>query len=245
MIKETMFDRLERMLTLEEFCSKYGYSKSSVQSNFNRTAASFEKKFGKKLTKNKKTQLYIIEDFDISLYKEMTELLNKNLLDEKNFRFFIIEGILNCFTGVFRGTKEEFLTEIGIEINEARLRQLDGILKYLKEKEYVKYNIDEDIFIIYPRDNAIGQIDLKEIVDNCKDIAEKNHNNKETYFHLIKCWIIMDFCFNGGYLSYKKVSDLTGLSENQIRNIKNLLLTNGSFQYSSVGLYLKNRKGRL
>ena len=175
----------------------------------------------------------------------MRKLFGKDLLDEKNLKFFIIETILTCPTGAFRGTKKCFFERMGIEnVDETRLNQLDKLLNYLKEKNYIKYIIDEDVFITYPKNNAIDQIDINKIMDNCKNIVEENHNNKETYFQLIKMWIIMEFCLKGGYLSYKKILDLTGFSENQIRNIKKLLMTNTVFQYSPVGLYFKNRKGR-
>jgi len=38
---ENLFERIENMLTIDQLCEKYGYSESSVRSNFRRTAAAF------------------------------------------------------------------------------------------------------------------------------------------------------------------------------------------------------------
>ncbi len=243
-MEETFFDRLERMMTLKEFCFKYGYSEKSVVANFKRTAESFEKKYGKKLVKNNIFNTYIVEDLDIHLYEEIKKKLNKEILNRENFRFFALEGILAAPCAAFRGTPAEFLESVGIEINDDNLLELKEVLEELAEKQYIRYDIDEDVFIIFPKNNMINQIKLENIIKSCEEIVNKYHKNKDKFFQLIKCWIVMEFCFCGDTLSYDNISYLTGLSEIQIRDVKKLLLMDNNFKESLVGNYLKNRKGR-
>lgn len=233
------------IMTLEEFCETYGYSQSSVKTNFKRTAAAFKKKYGKELVKLKQPKNgYIIKDDMYILYKQMKKILDGQILNDSNFKFFIIEGILTSPFTVFRGTKENFLNHIGIEVNQNNLLKLKNLLDELKLKKYINYNVDEDVFIIFPKGNELHQLKLRDIVQTCKEIVRKNHNNKDKFFQLIIVWITMYYCFYGKGLSYENISYLTGLSKTQIRNVKNLLLTNEKFNFTFLGRYLKERKGK-
>lgn len=237
---------MEKIMTLEEFCETYGYSQSSVKTNFKRTAAAFKKKYGKELIRQKQLKDgYIIkENSTFILYEEIKKLLGRQILTDDNFKFFIIEGILTSPFAAFRGTKKDFLNHIGIEVNQNNLLKLKNLLDELKLKKYINYNVDEDVFIIFPKNNELYQLKLKDIVQTCKEIVRKNHNNKDKFFQLIIVWIIMYYCFYGKGLSYENISYLTGLSKAQIRNVKDLLLTNENFNFTFLGRYLKERKGK-
>lgn len=236
---------MEKIMTLEEVCEKYGYSQSSVKTNFKRTAAAFKKKYGKELIRQKHPKDgYIVEENSVFiLYKEIKKLLDKQILTDDNFKFFIVEGILTSPFTAFRGTKEDFLNHIGIEVNQNNLLKLKNLLDELKLKKYINYTVDEDVFIIFPKGN-VHQLKLKNIVQICKEVVRKNHNNKDKFFQLIVVWIAMYYCFYGKGLSYENISYLTGLSKTQVRNVKDLLLTNEKFNSTFLGRYLKERKGK-
>ena len=108
-------------MTLHEVSVKFGFSESSIKTQFKRTAASIQKKYNVTLTRyyNEQGQLcYEIADgradtfYDEQENKQMK--ISKPVLKLANFEFIVFLGIVMTPWGVFRGTREEFLKYISI-----------------------------------------------------------------------------------------------------------------------------------
>ena len=126
-------DKIYIKMTLEELCETYHFSKSSVQTKFNRTAESFRKKYGLDLVK--------VKGLD-GVFYEVAPLRALTMYDESKDEIFIpfdaikmddllcliIIGINATKFFVFKGTRQEFLDYLGLKHNKKNVDSLNKVL---------------------------------------------------------------------------------------------------------------------
>lgn len=234
------------MMTVEQVSERYGYSITSIQKNFPRTAAAIEKKYGVTLIKCKKKgkTYYQIDDHRAeTMYDQSKKLINveKKTLKLVDYQFFSFLGILMTPQGVFRGTRKDFLKYVGIPVNKKNLSMLDEVLKDLFERKYIMFDIDEDYIIVYVKRKVEKELQVGlNMLKHCRDIAKKYHKDNVKIAQLAKVWLAMQMCLENPPFTYKDISALTGLSIYQIKDIKKMLVKDEVFKLSRVGTYMCN-----
>lgn len=233
-------------MTIQQVSQRYGYSISSLQKNFTRTAASIKKRFGVTIYKSKKNgqiSYQISDDRAMTIYDQQKPLIDigKQSLSLENFQFFSLLGVVITPWGTFRGTKKDFLNYIGVPVSDKNLEMLDEALKSLSEKQYIGYVPDEDDYInAFLMRKIEREIKVKiDLIKHCREISEKNHKSKDKVFQLIKVWIAFQICVENQPFTYDDLSKLTGLSYAQIRDVKKLLERDQIFITSRAGSYFK------
>jgi hypothetical protein len=235
------------MMTAEEISERYGYSVSSIKKNFPRTAASIEKKYGIVLIKCKKdgrTYYEISDNRAETIYDETKEIVNigKQTLNLANYEFFCFLGIIMTPQGIFRGTRKDFLNYVGIPINNKNLSMLDVVMQELVKKEYIMFDVDEDYIIVYVKRKIEKEMQVGiNMIKHCRAIAEKHHKGGDKISQLIKVWLAVQICIDNPPFTYEDISELTGLSTYQIRDVKKMLEEDEIFKLSRVGSYYLNK----
>ena len=170
-------------MTLQEVSIKYGFSQSSIKTQFKRTAASIQKKYNVILTRyyNDDGQLcYEATDgraetfYDEQETKQMK--IGKPVLRLSNFEFIVFLGIVMTPWRVFRGTREEFLKYISVKKNKKNLELLEQSLVNLANQEYIAVCEDGKHIIIYIREKIEEEMNIgPKMLKRCRDIAKKNN----------------------------------------------------------------------
>jgi len=68
-------------------------------------------------------------------------------------------------------------------------------------------------------------------------IADENHKNFNKIPQLVKVWEAIRICYENQPFTYAEISNMTGLSYKQIRDVKRLLESNDAFKTSRAGSY--------
>ena len=230
-------------MTIQEISDRFGFSESSLITNFPRTAEAIEKKYGVVVFKYKKNgeTVYDIKDGRAdTIYEEpkgIVKISEKSLI-LPNYEFFSFIGIVMTPLGVFRGTKKEFLKYIGLPRNKKNLEMLNAALEDLKEKEFIGYDVDEDYVIIYVRRKVEKELEVGiNMLRQCKRIADKGGKRKDKIAQLMKVWLAVQLCIENQPFTYEDIQKKTGLSYNQIRDVKKLLEQNDIFRTERAGSY--------
>lgn len=226
----------------------FGYTIKSIQSNFPRTAAAIEKKFGVNVLKVKqKGRTYYTLDKPneraLTIFDESKDLyVPLDSLQLQAFEFYILLAVVVSEYGTYRGTYEHLLNYMGITISNKNIELINTAIKSLKEKGYL-LNIDimdDGKFTLIlktsvERDNAITIEMLKE----SKKIIEKNNKPLRCLPQLVQVWTAIQECEKHQTFTYAELQKMTGLSLYQVKELKKLLENNNIFISSRAGSYWK------
>lgn len=234
------------LLTVDDVCEMFGYSKSSITTKFKQTAQSIKKKYGVQLAKiilKDKTYYYIWEDKSksLSIYQGDKDIsIPVESLGFEAYEFFIFLAISAAEFGVYRGTREDLLKYVGIKPIKKNIDMLNETLIRLQEKNIITVVEDENFIVVFlkagiEKEYSISVIMLRE----CQKIANENHKNFNKIVQLIQVWEAVKICEQNQPFTYADLTKLTGLSYKQIRDVKKLLESNNMFITSRAGSYFK------
>lgn len=232
-------------MTVEDISLRFGFSESSIMSNFNRTAASIQKKYNIILTRKKdgsgNVTYQITDGRANTIYNEGEERkikIGKKVLKFENFQFIVFLGVVMTPWGVFRGTREEFLKYIDVKKNKKNLELLEKAFVGLVDKEYIAFHEDGSHIIIYIREKIEEEMKLgSKMIKQCREIVKKYNKTADKVSQLIKVWLAVQICFEHQPFTNRDIEELTGLSNYQIRDAIKMLQENEIFKISRVGSY--------
>lgn len=234
------------LLTIDDVCEMFGYSKSSITTKFKQTAQSIKKKYGvqlAKITLEKGTYYYIWEDRSkyLSIYQGDKDIsIPVESLGFEAYEFFIFLAISASEFGAYRGTREDLLKYVGIKPIKKNIDMLNETLVRLQDKNIITVVEDEDYIIVFlkagiEKEYSVSVIMLRE----CQRIANENHKSFNKIAQLIQVWEAVKICEKNQPFTYADLTKLTGLSYKQIRDVKKLLESNEMFITSRAGSYFK------
>lgn len=234
------------LLTLQQAVQRFGYATSSFQTKFSRTAAAVKKKFNIDIEKvNKEGKVFyqvspitgqgIIGDEEPDKNLAIDEKDMKNLID---YEFYFFLYILKPHWA-FKGTKKEFLIYTGMPTNKKYVEILDLALQSLKEKGYIgikRYGVDNDHYLIFSEQVIDERVEFNtKLLKKCKEIAKLEKKSNLKIPQLIKVWLALEMYEDSGEVfTYETISDRTGLSIDQIKDVKKLLVKHGVLSTHSV-----------
>lgn len=237
-------------MTIQEVSLKFGYSQSSLKTQFKRTAAAIQKKYNVMLLRyyDKQGNLYYeIEDGRAKSFFDEDEgrkvNIGKSTLKFQNFQFISFLGIVMTPMGVFRGTREDFLKYIGVRKNKKNLEVLQQSLKNLANKKYIAFHEDGiRHIVVYVTEETEETMKIgSKMIKRCRDIAKKNHKSTDKVVQLLKVWLAVQICALHQPFTNADISRLTGLSTYQIRDVlkmfKGELGQDDIFRIQRVGDY--------
>lgn len=234
-------------MTLQEVSIKFGFSESSIKTQFKRTAASIQKKYNVTLTRyyNELGELcYEVADGRAeTLYDEQEDKqmkIGQPVLKLENFEFIVFLGIVMTPWGVFRGTREQFLKYIKVKKNKKNLESLDKAFLILVEKEYIALCEDGKHIIVYIREKIEEEMNIgPKMINRCRNIAKKNNKTFDKAIQLMKVWLAIQICYEDQPFTSARLEELTNLSAYQIRQAIKLLENEGDIlKTSRVGGYI-------
>lgn len=236
------------LMTAKQVAEMFNYSQSSIQRNFKRTAATIKKKYNIDLVKCKtlegtRYQIFQNNDDDtgraLTIYQETDDIyITLESLSYKEYEFYIFLAIAASPFGVFRGKREDLLKYVGIKSNKSNIQILDEVLKNLVKKDCIYYQVDEDYIIVYLKANLENKYPVKiNMLRQSQRIANENNKNFNKILQLVKVWEAIRICYQNQPFTYEEISQITGLSYKQIRDVKKLLESNDAFKTSRAGSY--------
>lgn len=223
--------------TAQQIAQMYGYSVSSLKSNFTRTAASIKQKFGVDITKCKDINgvYYRIEiPRALTIYEELKDEVYVPLETIKmdDLAAYIVIAVAAMPQGVFRGTAKQFLDYIGLSHNKRNIELFyEAIKNFINNEESspVKCEKDEKSVIIYIKDNVEEALILTiSMLRECRRIIAENNKQDIKVIQLLKVWQAYRLSYYNGVnpLTDKDIAAYTGLTTYQIGKNKQLLKNN-------------------
>lgn len=234
---------IRELMTIEQIVEMFNYSQNSIKKNFKRTAAAIKKKYNIDLVKCETkdgTRYQIFEDNRaLTIYQETKDIfITLESLSYEQYEFYIFLAIAASPFGVFRGKREDLLKYIGIKNNKKNIQILNKVLNSLVEKECIKYDEDENFIIVYLKGDLENKYPIKiDMLRESQRIADENHKNFNKIPQLVKVWEAIRICYENQPFTYAEISNMTGLSYKQIRDVKRLLESNDTFKTSRAGSY--------
>lgn len=221
-------------MTIEELCKKYNLSKNTVSANFKRTQDRIKNNYGVLIEKHGRGQNATYEEIDLYPHaKTMSEeefssaILDRQNLKYQTWEFHLLLAIIITPFHVFRGTYKDLLKYMEIKDTAANIELLKKAISFLEENQiaHVFYDntgsrdtvITLSLLCRVEEQMRIG-IDM---VEECKKIAEKN--NKKSFIPLLKTWLAIQIAEQSQPFTMKELSELTDMSEYQLRQNKKLL----------------------
>ena len=120
-------------MTLEEVSTKYNISQNTVKTQFKRTQDNIFKKYGIKIIKEGRGSNVVYKEQIISdnraenMFKALEPVHNtgiiKNDLNMPNFTFCVFMGIITTPMLVFRGSYNDFLRYIEVNVNDQNIQK--------------------------------------------------------------------------------------------------------------------------
>ena len=223
-------------MNVKQVCEKFHISQSYLKKNFNKAQQSILKKHGILLEKSGRgaAAVYqIVEDNSraISLYNEdkKTVMLNHSSIKQLslNMEFVVFLGIIMTPFEVFRGSYNEFLRYVEIDVNPDNRKELKRILELLHEKQYIHYAVDktnDEYFFAGIYKAVEDQLTLGiDMVKTCKKLQVQN--KKKSWVPLLKTWLGIKYLYVQKMQPYtqKDLSLLTGLNLYQIKECSKIL----------------------
>lgn len=227
-----------------DIAEMFNCSESSLKSNFYRTAASIKKKYNVDIVKSKdknKNVFYQVFENDRAktIYDQKKDIsITLESLSFQAFEFCVF--LMLAANEVFRGTRKQLLDYMGIKNLKKNIQILNKVIKSLVEKNYIGFNEDQDYIILYLKRCVQRQNQITiEMLRQCKRIADEQKKNFNKFVQLIQVWGAIRVCQKNQPFAYKDLSELTGLSFKQIRDVKKLLERNDAFLKKRAGNYFK------
>lgn len=227
-------------MTLEELCTKYGVSESSIKSNFKRTQATIQKRTGILIEKKGRGASAYYEEVvpdnrAITMYEETKEnfILDREALSYENIEFNCFLAIVLTQFMVFRGTYVDLARYMCLNVTDSTLISIKQNMEHLAERGIVSLHYDTSTNEQYFTASLLrkAEIEMKigiDMVRTCKRIADEN--NKKDYVPLLKVWLGMQVMAENQPFTMAQLEALTGLSAYQVRESKKLLEANEMFR---------------
>ena len=234
---------IKELMTIEEVVEMFGYSQNSIKKSFKRTAEAIKKKYNIdliKCTTKDGIRYQIFEDKRaLTIYQETDDIfITLESLSYEEYEFYIFLAIAASPFSAFRGKRQDLLKYIGIKVNKKNIEMLNSILKILVEKECIGFQEDEDFIILYLRSHLENKYPIKvNMLRESQKIVDENHKNFNKIPQLVKVWEAIRICYENQPFTYAEISNMTGLSYKQIRDVKRLLEQNDVFKTSRAGSY--------
>lgn len=241
------FNDLKELMTAKQIAELFGYKQSTLVNSFQRTAAAIKKKYNVDIVKCEKEDGIFYQIFEdsraITIYNEIEDIpITLESLKYEEYEFYVFLAIAASPFGVFRGKREGLLKYIGIKPNKKNIEMLNEVLNTLVEKNCIKYDEDEDFIIVYLRGNLENKYSVSiDMLRESQRIADENHKNFNKIPQLVKVWEAIRICYENQPFTYAELSELTGLSYKQIRDVKRLLEMNDAFKTSRAGSYFLSK----
>lgn len=228
-------------MSLEELCTKYKVSQSSVLTKFKRTQESILKKYGVSIIKvGRGTSAEYLESLDsgsraMTLYEEQNNTLfymDAEIIGLELWEFMILIALLAKPELVFRGTYKMLIEYLDKRATPANLGAIKQAIINLKNRGHILFAEDSDeYFIIGLRRQAEKKIvDLQlDVIKKCHEIAEINH--KKDWVPLTKIIAAAMYLKDREPCTVEDIKQLTGLTEYNIRESKKLLQENNLVIY--------------
>lgn len=226
------------ILTVQQLSQKFGYSISSFGTSFARTAAAIRKNFNVDVERVKEEEggkvLYQISPVTNQAVVGDNEP-DKNLIIDKDamknlidYQFYFFLYILKPHWA-FKGTKKEFLIYTGMPTTKKYIEILDLALQSLESKGYIgtkHYGKDNDHYLIFSEQVIDERVEFNtKLLKKCKEIAKLEKKNNLKIPQLIKVWLALEMYEESGEVfTYEDISEMTGLSADQIKDVKKLLI---------------------
>ena len=137
-------------MTKQQICEKFNISDSYLTKNFKKAQASILKKHKVLIQKQGrgKDAIYIItkdESRAVTLYnqdKKMVMLDQQSIIELNiNMEFVVFLGIIMTPLEVFRGSYNDFLKYVEVDVSPKNRQNLKQILEVLKDKQYIHRSI--------------------------------------------------------------------------------------------------------
>lgn len=239
------FGNKNQRMTLKEVAQMFNYSQNSIYKNFKQTAAAIKKKYNIQLIKCQCADgtFYCINQHTqaISLYEQKNNLpITLESLSFESYQFIIFLALSASPQGVFRGTRPQLLKYVGIKSNKKNIQILNQVFKSLEKRQYIGLEEDQEYIILYLRTKLEQEYSISiNMLRQCRRIADQNHKNFSKFSQLIRVWEAVRICEQNQPFTYAQLSQMTGLSYKQIRDIKRLLEQNDAFISTRAGSYFK------
>ena len=231
-------------MTLEEVSEKYNVAQSSLTNAFPRTQKSILKKYGIKIVKEGRgknavyTEVFEDDRRALTMYDETknTIIINNETFKLMNWDFMVFLAIVMTPMFVFRGSYEDFLKYVEINVNNNNIIALKNALNRLTERDFISYNVDKTndkyfIAALYRKVEEDMQIGI-DMVRTCKLLAEKH--KKRSWVPLLKTWLSINVLAESQPYTIKSIEIMTGLSAYQIRQATNILEESNIFKTSKA-----------
>lgn len=234
---------IRELMTAQQVAELFGYKESTIKNSFRRVAASIKKKHNVDLIKCEKDgKIYyqIMEDKRaLTIYNQVDDIpITLESLSYKQYEFYVFLAIAASPFGVYRGKRQNLLKYIGIKPNVKNIQILNSVLKELVKKQCIKYCEDQDFIIVYLKGDLENNYSVSiEMLRESQKIADENHKNFNKIPQLVKVWEAIKICYENQPFTYSEISNITGLSYKQIRDVKRLLEANDIFKTSRAGSY--------
>ena len=233
-------------MTAKEVAEMFGYSESSLKTNFNRTAASIKKKYNVdiiKCQKDGKKYYQIFEDDEraLTIYNQINDIpISIESLSFEAYQFFIFLTLASSSQGVYRGRRNQLLKYVGIKPTKKNIQILNQVIQSLVKKDCIVFHEDEDFIIIYLKAKLEKQYYVSiDMLRECQRIADENHKSFNKIPQLMQVWEAVRICQENQPFTYADLAKITGLSYKQIRDVKRLLEKNNAFITNRAGSYFE------
>ena len=222
-------------MTLKEVCEKFGYSESTVKTQFSKVQQKLLKDKNIKLVKTGRGNnvVYYEEALEdkraLTMYQEpQHEIFISQDLTLINWEFHIFLAIVTTPMKTFRGTIEQLLQYMDIPVSSGNKEKALEAIKQLIEKHFIGYWLDptDDSYfslIIYRKVEEEMKIDYIMLLI-CKELADKH--NKKSWIPLLKTWVGVQLLEKSQPYTLARLQQLTGLSAYQIRDCNKILKEN-------------------
>lgn len=230
-------------MTAKQTAELFGYKQSTLVNSFKRTAAAIKKKHNVDLVKCETEDGIFYQIFEdqraLTIYNEIEDIpITLESLSYKEYEFYVFLAIAASPFGAFRGKRQDLLKYIGIKPNKKNIEMLNSVLEVLVDKDCIKFHEDEDFIIVYLRGNLENNYSISiDMLRESQRIADENHKNFSKIPQLVKVWEAIKICYDNQPFTYAEISNMTGLSYKQIRDVKRLLESNDAFKTSRAGSY--------
>lgn len=213
-------------MTLEEVCDKYEVAQSSMTNAFPRTQKALLKKYGVKIVKEGrgKNAVYyetIEDNRAVSIYRENKDIISVNQQTMKllDWDFIVFLAIVITPMYVFRGSFEDFLKYMEVNVTNYNIAALKGALSNLEEQKLISYNLDRtNMSYFVAALNRKTEEDMQIGIDmmrTCRQLAD-NHK-KKSWIPLLKTWLSINILAERQPFTMRDIERMTGLSAYQIK----------------------------
>lgn len=228
-------------MTIQEVCEKYGYSESTVKTQFTKVQAKLLKDKNIRLVKvgrgEKATyhEEFLEDRRALTMYQEpLHDILMMSDLTLINWDFHIFLAIVTTPMCTFRGTIEQLLGYMAVPATAVNKEKALAAIQSLINRQLIGYWLDptDDTYfslMLYHKVELEMKINYKMLL-TCKELAEQE--NKQSWIPLLKTWIGVQMLEKNQPYTVADLQALTGMSPYQIRESNRILEKNEVYRTS-------------